>query len=64
MVLVLHSAQYVGLSTNLQVFSEMGVLHVLKPEAHRAATPEDAVLLVLLGHADNMLYQPGFKACL
>ena len=33
---------------HLQVLSEVGVLHVLPSEANRTATPENAVLFILL----------------
>ncbi len=36
--------------TDLEVLAQVGVLHVLPSEAHRAAPPEDSMQLILLKH--------------
>lgn len=39
--------------TDLEVLAQVGVLHVLPSEAHRAAAPEDSMQLILLKHVDH-----------
>jgi hypothetical protein len=42
--------------TDLEVLAQVGVLHVLPSEAHRAAPPEDSMQLILLKHGQYYHY--------